>query len=58
MGGAPQPVIAPRSPRVSQVGVGAPPPRGTMPLGQDGPSWKKRTEDIRRIYDFREVLGT
>ncbi|NXA20902.1 KCC1A kinase, partial [Ibidorhyncha struthersii] len=29
-----------------------------MPLGQDGPSWKKRTEDIRRIYDFREVLGT
>ncbi|NXO51930.1 KCC1A kinase, partial [Aramus guarauna] len=22
------------------------------------PSWKKRTEDIRRIYDFREVLGT
>uniref|UniRef100_A0A8B9MCP0 Calcium/calmodulin dependent protein kinase I n=1 Tax=Accipiter nisus TaxID=211598 RepID=A0A8B9MCP0_9AVES len=31
---------------------------GTMPLGQDGPSWKKRTEDIRRIYDFREVLGT
>ncbi|XP_075014898.1 calcium/calmodulin-dependent protein kinase type 1 isoform X1 [Calonectris borealis] len=33
-------------------------PRGTMPLGQDGPSWKKRTEDIRRIYDFREILGT
>ncbi|XP_052633588.1 calcium/calmodulin-dependent protein kinase type 1 isoform X1 [Harpia harpyja] len=33
-------------------------PQGTMPLGQDGPSWKKRTEDIRRIYDFREVLGT
>ncbi|NXS58513.1 KCC1A kinase, partial [Brachypteracias leptosomus] len=29
-----------------------------MPLGQDGPSWKKRTEDIRGIYDFREVLGT
>ncbi|XP_068763181.1 calcium/calmodulin-dependent protein kinase type 1 isoform X1 [Struthio camelus] len=29
-----------------------------MPLGQDGPGWKKRTEDIRRIYDFREVLGT
>ncbi|KAK4815324.1 hypothetical protein QYF61_026229 [Mycteria americana] len=29
-----------------------------MPLGRDGPSWKKRTEDIRRIYDFREVLGT
>ncbi|XP_075288915.1 calcium/calmodulin-dependent protein kinase type 1 isoform X1 [Opisthocomus hoazin] len=26
-----------------------------MPLG---PSWKKRTEDIGRIYDFREVLGT
>ncbi|CAM9347117.1 unnamed protein product [Bubo scandiacus] len=29
-----------------------------MPLGQDGPSWKKRTEDIRHIYNFREVLGT
>ncbi|KAM8995257.1 calcium/calmodulin-dependent protein kinase type 1 isoform 1-T1 [Ara ararauna] len=29
-----------------------------MPLGQDGSSWKKRTEDIRRIYEFREVLGT
>lgn len=33
-------------------------PRGIMPLGQDGSSWKKRTEDIRRIYEFREVLGT
>ncbi|XP_074691792.1 calcium/calmodulin-dependent protein kinase type 1 isoform X2 [Strix aluco] len=33
-------------------------PQATMPLGQDGPSWKKRTEDIRHIYDFREVLGT
>uniref|UniRef100_A0A8U8C8C2 Uncharacterized protein n=1 Tax=Geospiza parvula TaxID=87175 RepID=A0A8U8C8C2_GEOPR len=31
---------------------------GTMPLGQDGPSWKKRIEDIQRIYDFRDVLGT
>uniref|UniRef100_A0A8B9ZIX3 Calcium/calmodulin dependent protein kinase I n=1 Tax=Anas platyrhynchos TaxID=8839 RepID=A0A8B9ZIX3_ANAPL len=29
-----------------------------MPLGRDGPGWKKRTEDIHRIYDFREVLGT
>lgn len=33
-------------------------PQGTMPLGQDGPSWKKRIEDIQRIYDFRDVLGT
>uniref|UniRef100_A0A8B9GBA0 Calcium/calmodulin dependent protein kinase I n=1 Tax=Amazona collaria TaxID=241587 RepID=A0A8B9GBA0_9PSIT len=33
-------------------------PRGIMPLGQDGSSWKKRTEDIRGIYEFREVLGT
>uniref|UniRef100_A0A8V5HAP5 Uncharacterized protein n=1 Tax=Melopsittacus undulatus TaxID=13146 RepID=A0A8V5HAP5_MELUD len=33
-------------------------PRGIMPLGRDGSSWKKRTEDIRRIYEFREVLGT
>uniref|UniRef100_A0A8C9LGC3 Calcium/calmodulin dependent protein kinase I n=1 Tax=Pavo cristatus TaxID=9049 RepID=A0A8C9LGC3_PAVCR len=30
----------------------------TMPLGHPAPGWKKRTEDIRRIYDFREVLGT
>ncbi|NXJ03287.1 KCC1A kinase, partial [Odontophorus gujanensis] len=29
-----------------------------MPLGHPAPGWKKRTEDIRRIYDFREVLGT
>ncbi|KAM9182257.1 calcium/calmodulin-dependent protein kinase type 1 isoform 2-T2 [Mergus octosetaceus] len=29
-----------------------------MPLGRDRPGWKKRTEDIHRIYDFREVLGT
>uniref|UniRef100_A0A803T6V8 Calcium/calmodulin dependent protein kinase I n=1 Tax=Anolis carolinensis TaxID=28377 RepID=A0A803T6V8_ANOCA len=29
-----------------------------MPLEDDGPSWKKRTEDIRGIYEFREVLGT
>ncbi|XP_072276778.1 calcium/calmodulin-dependent protein kinase type 1 isoform X2 [Pyxicephalus adspersus] len=29
-----------------------------MPLEEDGPSWKKRTEDIRDIYEFRDVLGT
>ncbi|XP_038264653.1 calcium/calmodulin-dependent protein kinase type 1 isoform X4 [Dermochelys coriacea] len=29
-----------------------------MPLGQDGPSWKKRAQDIREIYEFRETLGT
>ncbi|XP_069592528.1 calcium/calmodulin-dependent protein kinase type 1 isoform X3 [Ranitomeya imitator] len=29
-----------------------------MPLGEDGPSWKKRAEDIRDIYEFRDVLGT
>ncbi|XP_059571964.1 calcium/calmodulin-dependent protein kinase type 1 isoform X2 [Alligator mississippiensis] len=29
-----------------------------MPLGEDGPSWKKRTQDIRDIYEFREILGT
>uniref|UniRef100_A0A8C6Z0E6 Calcium/calmodulin dependent protein kinase I n=1 Tax=Nothoprocta perdicaria TaxID=30464 RepID=A0A8C6Z0E6_NOTPE len=29
-----------------------------MPLGQRAPAWKKRTDDIGRIYDFREVLGT
>lgn len=29
-----------------------------MPLGDDGPSWKNRAEDIRDIYEFRDVLGT
>ncbi|CAM5153632.1 unnamed protein product [Natator depressus] len=29
-----------------------------MPLGEDGPSWKKRAQDIREIYEFRETLGT
>uniref|UniRef100_A0ACB8EGQ9 Calcium/calmodulin-dependent protein kinase type 1 n=1 Tax=Sphaerodactylus townsendi TaxID=933632 RepID=A0ACB8EGQ9_9SAUR len=29
-----------------------------MPLEEDEPSWKKRAEDIREIYEFREVLGT
>ncbi|KAH0630331.1 hypothetical protein JD844_013268 [Phrynosoma platyrhinos] len=29
-----------------------------MPLEEDGPSWKKRADDIREIYEFREVLGT
>ncbi|XP_074861208.1 calcium/calmodulin-dependent protein kinase type 1 [Carettochelys insculpta] len=29
-----------------------------MPLGEDGPSWKKKAQDIREIYEFRETLGT
>lgn len=29
-----------------------------MPLGELEPGWKKRAEDIREIYEFREVLGT
>ncbi|XP_007665603.1 calcium/calmodulin-dependent protein kinase type 1 isoform X2 [Ornithorhynchus anatinus] len=29
-----------------------------MPRAGDGPSWKKQAEDIRDIYDFRDVLGT
>nr|XP_034960895.1 calcium/calmodulin-dependent protein kinase type 1 [Zootoca vivipara] len=29
-----------------------------MPLEEEEPSWKKRAEDIREIYEFREVLGT
>lgn len=28
-----------------------------MPGAVDGPSWKQ-VEDIRDIYDFRDVLGT
>ncbi|KAG8127888.1 hypothetical protein E2320_014778 [Naja naja] len=29
-----------------------------MPLEDDELSWKKQAEDIRKIYEFREVLGT
>ncbi|KAG5835750.1 hypothetical protein ANANG_G00247330 [Anguilla anguilla] len=29
-----------------------------MPLGDDGHAWKKKTSDIKEIYDFKEVLGT
>ncbi|XP_035376303.1 calcium/calmodulin-dependent protein kinase type 1 isoform X3 [Electrophorus electricus] len=29
-----------------------------MPLGEDGHSWKKKTSDIKEIYDFKDVLGT
>ncbi|KAG5275255.1 hypothetical protein AALO_G00145360 [Alosa alosa] len=29
-----------------------------MPLGQDGHSWKKKTCDIKEMYDFKDVLGT
>lgn len=29
-----------------------------MPLGKDGHSWKKKTSDIKEIYDFKDVLGT
>ncbi|KTG45562.1 hypothetical protein cypCar_00026015 [Cyprinus carpio] len=29
-----------------------------MPLGEDGHSWKKKTSNIKDIYDFKEVLGT
>ncbi|TSV54865.1 Calcium/calmodulin-dependent protein kinase type 1D [Bagarius yarrelli] len=32
--------------------------RNKMPLGEDGHSWKKKTSDIKEIYDFKEVLGT
>ncbi|KAL4655955.1 calcium/calmodulin-dependent protein kinase type 1 isoform X1 [Arapaima gigas] len=29
-----------------------------MPLGENGNAWKKKTSDIKEIYDFKEVLGT
>ncbi|XP_049327613.1 calcium/calmodulin-dependent protein kinase type 1 isoform X3 [Astyanax mexicanus] len=29
-----------------------------MPLGEDGHSWKKKTSDVKEIYDFKDVLGT
>ncbi|MGH0168258.1 UNVERIFIED_CONTAM: hypothetical protein FKN15_054555 [Acipenser sinensis] len=29
-----------------------------MPLGEDGNDWKKKTADIKDIYDFKDVLGT
>uniref|UniRef100_A0A8C9V7G8 Calcium/calmodulin dependent protein kinase I n=1 Tax=Scleropages formosus TaxID=113540 RepID=A0A8C9V7G8_SCLFO len=29
-----------------------------MPLGEDGNAWKKKTSDIKEMYDFKEVLGT
>ncbi|XP_074140107.1 calcium/calmodulin-dependent protein kinase type 1 isoform X1 [Sminthopsis crassicaudata] len=29
-----------------------------MPREVDGPSWKKHADDIRDIYEFRDVLGT
>ncbi|XP_068940096.1 calcium/calmodulin-dependent protein kinase type 1 isoform X1 [Petaurus breviceps papuanus] len=29
-----------------------------MPREVDGPSWKKHANDIRDIYEFRDVLGT
>ncbi|KAJ7317154.1 hypothetical protein JRQ81_003316 [Phrynocephalus forsythii] len=29
-----------------------------MPLEKEEPSWKKHAQDIREIYEFREVLGT
>ncbi|KTF82674.1 hypothetical protein cypCar_00029220, partial [Cyprinus carpio] len=32
--------------------------RSKMPLGEDGHSWKKKTVNIKDIYDFKEVLGT
>ncbi|KAK1799907.1 hypothetical protein P4O66_006430 [Electrophorus voltai] len=32
--------------------------RYKMPLGEDGHSWKKKTSDIKEIYDFKDVLGT
>ncbi|XP_056591083.1 calcium/calmodulin-dependent protein kinase type 1 isoform X1 [Triplophysa dalaica] len=32
--------------------------RSKMPLGEDGPSWKKKTSNVKEIYDFKEVLGT
>ncbi|KAL7837196.1 hypothetical protein SRHO_G00269070 [Serrasalmus rhombeus] len=32
--------------------------RHKMPLGEDGHSWKKKTSDIKEIYDFKDVLGT
>ncbi|KAI5093638.1 calcium/calmodulin-dependent protein kinase type 1-like isoform X2 [Silurus meridionalis] len=32
--------------------------RNKMPLGEDGHLWKKKTSDIKEIYDFKEVLGT
>lgn len=32
--------------------------RSKMPLGEDGHSWKKKSSNIKEIYDFKEVLGT
>ncbi|MBN3287907.1 KCC1A kinase, partial [Polyodon spathula] len=29
-----------------------------MPLGEDGNDWKKKTADIKEIYNFKDVLGT
>ncbi|KAJ8409323.1 hypothetical protein AAFF_G00235210 [Aldrovandia affinis] len=31
---------------------------GKMPLGDDEKAWKKKTADIKEIYDFKDVLGT
>ncbi|KAL0978527.1 hypothetical protein UPYG_G00171710 [Umbra pygmaea] len=30
----------------------------TMPLGDDGHSWKKKTSDVKENYDFKDILGT